>query len=165
MIDDAFVRKKLADLSCYLQDLQRVATHSLDEYTNNLFVKRTGERTIELIVECAVDINNHFILEISSATPSEYFQSFLDMASLSVISGSLAHALAPTAGLRNRLAHENEAIRLQLDCVLIYQSQVIIIGESKILLGEIKSNRVEEFTTPPSFSLVSLFPSIQCTEW
>ncbi|MBC8230233.1 DUF86 domain-containing protein [bacterium] len=110
MIDDAFVRDKLADLSCYLQDLQQVAAHSLNEYTNNLFVKRTGERTIELIVECAVDINNHFILEIGSATPSEYFQSFLDMASLGVISESLAHELAPTAGLRNRLAHEYETV-------------------------------------------------------
>jgi uncharacterized protein YutE (UPF0331/DUF86 family) len=110
MIDEAFVRKKLADLSCYLQDLQQVANHSLDEYTNNLFVKRTGERTIELIVECAVDINNHFILEVGSAIPSEYFQSFLDMASLSVISESLARALAPTAGLRNRLAHEYETV-------------------------------------------------------
>ena len=110
MIDDAFVREKLADLSRYLQDLQQVATYSLDEYTNNLFVKRTGERTIELIVECAVDINNHFILEIGSAIHSEYFQSFLDMSSLEVISESLAHALAPTAGLRNRLAHEYETV-------------------------------------------------------
>ena len=64
----------------------------------------------ELIVECAVDINNHFILEIGSTIPSEYFQSFLDMASLDVISESLARALAPTAGLRNRLAHEYETV-------------------------------------------------------
>ncbi len=110
MVDDVFARKKLTNLSQYLHDLRQVAAYSLDEYESNLFVKRTGERTIELIVECAVDINNHFILEVGSGTPSEYFQSFLDMADLGAIPESLARALAPSAGLRNRLSHEYETV-------------------------------------------------------
>lgn len=110
MLDEIYVNEKLARLSEYLNDLRQVARYSYEEYANDLFVKRTGERTLELIVECAVDINNHFIVEVGLRPPAEYFRSFLEMSNLGLISADLSNALAPTAGLRNRLAHEYETI-------------------------------------------------------
>ena len=110
MIDEPFLHEKLATLSQYVDELCRVAARPLEEYERDLFIKRTGERTVELIVECAVDINNHLAFELSHRMPSEYYQSFLEVAACGVISQDLAHRLAPTAGLRNRLAHEYETI-------------------------------------------------------
>jgi len=59
MIDELFLHEKLATLSQYVDELRTIAARSLQEYEQDLFVKRTGERTVELIVECAVDINNY----------------------------------------------------------------------------------------------------------
>lgn len=110
MIDELFLHEKLATLSQYVDELRRIAARPVEEYERDLFVKRTGERTVELIVECAVDINNHLAFELSQRIPSEYYQSFLEAAACGVISQDLARRLAPTAGLRTRLAHEYEAI-------------------------------------------------------
>jgi len=110
MPDEVFLHEKMDALRQYLTELQRVARYTLDEYMADLFIKRTGERTVELIVECAVDINNHFCLELGEAPPPDYYQSFLRMADLDVITADLASRLAPTAGLRNRLAHEYETV-------------------------------------------------------
>jgi uncharacterized protein YutE (UPF0331/DUF86 family) len=65
---------------------------------------------VELIVECAVDINNHLCLELGGEPPPDYYQSFLHAADLGIFTPDLASRLAPTAGLRNRLAHEYETI-------------------------------------------------------
>ncbi|MBM4044392.1 MAG: DUF86 domain-containing protein [Planctomycetes bacterium] len=110
MINKALVRDKLALLMQYLTELQQVASHSQQEFEQDLFVKRTGERTVELVVECAVDINNHFTVEVGGRQPTEYYQSFTEMGRLGVITPDLALALAPTAGLRNRLVHAYETV-------------------------------------------------------
>ncbi len=110
MVDEVFVREKMDRLRQYLQELQQVSAYSLQDYLAGLFVKRAGERMAELVVECAVDINDHFCLELGGAPPQEYYQSFIRMADLGVVSHDLASRLAPTAGLRNRLAHEYESV-------------------------------------------------------
>lgn len=135
MPDEMFLREKMDALRQYLTDLQRVARHTLDEYLGDLFIKRTGERTIELIVECAVDINNHLCLELGGVPPTDYYQSFLRTADVGVITPDLAARLAPTAGLRNRLAHEYETVADRA----VYQAIQRMIPNYTDYLGQVET--------------------------
>jgi hypothetical protein len=52
----------------------------------------------------------HLISELGGEVPEEYYGGFLKVGQLGVLSADLAGALAPSAGLRNRLVHEYETI-------------------------------------------------------
>ena len=71
---------------------------------------RTAERDFQLMVDAAVDINMHFILEKGFNPPENNFQSFIKIGELKILPEDLTNALAPSAGLRNRLVHEYEKI-------------------------------------------------------
>ena len=51
------IRRKLINLSEYVKELEPFNNYSYKEYIGNYFIKRTGERLIQLIVENMVDIN------------------------------------------------------------------------------------------------------------
>lgn len=55
------IRRKLISLSEYIQELEPFLTYSYEKYLSNYFIKRTGERLIQLIVENMVDINSVII--------------------------------------------------------------------------------------------------------
>ena len=64
----------------------------------------------------AIDINIHIIAATGHPVPDGYYESFIRMGELKIISADLAGELAPSAGLRNRLVHEYD--RLEHSMVL-----------------------------------------------
>lgn len=62
------------------------------------------------LVEAAVDINTHVVVQTGHQSPDDYHQSFIAMGKLGIIAMDLAEQLAPSAGLRNRLVHEYDVI-------------------------------------------------------
>lgn len=50
------------------------------------------------------------IAELGHTVPDDYFGGFTKLGDLGVLPAELARALAPSAGLRNRLVHEYDAI-------------------------------------------------------
>ena len=61
-------------------------------------------------IEAALDINAHVIAEHGAAIPEDYYGGFVALGALQIVPEQLARDLAPSAGLRNRLVHEYEAI-------------------------------------------------------
>lgn len=57
-----------------------------------------------------IDINYHLITGNGHPPPADYFTSFLKLADLAILDRPFAERLAPSAGLRNRLVHEYDAI-------------------------------------------------------
>jgi len=68
------------------------------------------------LIEAAIDINIHMIFEAGHTVPDDYYESFIKVGELKIISLDLAQKLAPSAGLRNRLVHEYD--RLEHSMVL-----------------------------------------------
>jgi uncharacterized protein YutE (UPF0331/DUF86 family) len=117
--EHAVIRDKLTRMAAYLQELEPLGRRaSLDEYRTNSLVKHSAERLIELIVEAAVDINGLLVTLAGSPPPRDYYASFLAVGRLRIYPERLGKQLARTAGLRNRLAHEYEAI----DDAIVYQN-------------------------------------------
>jgi uncharacterized protein YutE (UPF0331/DUF86 family) len=110
MLNRMGIRDRLADLKSYLEDLKPIGTLTLEEYKSDSIRRYAIERLMELIIECAIDINGMIITGTRRRPPRDYRSSFLDLVDTGAISSELASSLAPMARLRNMLAHEYETM-------------------------------------------------------
>jgi uncharacterized protein YutE (UPF0331/DUF86 family) len=110
-VNIATVRTKLALIAKYLKALDRHSKVSKQAYLDDEDTRFAVERIIELIVECATDINSELLLGARQDTQPTYYDSFLALGESGVVPHHLAKKLASTAGLRNRLAHEYEEVK------------------------------------------------------
>lgn len=119
MINKIAVCRKLEALVNYYQELQQLASGlSLQDYNEHLIIKRAIEREIQLIVECATDINNMILRRLDKGPAKDYFNSFIELAENDVIPMDFALKIAPSTGLRNILVHQYQKI----DDVTVYYS-------------------------------------------
>ena len=109
-VEVEIIKRKLAIIVENLKALELIKSMTRDEYERDLFKRKATERLLQELIEAAIDINTHFIVETGNATPDDYYESFLKAGEMNVISPALAEKLAPSAGLRNRLVHEYDRI-------------------------------------------------------
>jgi uncharacterized protein YutE (UPF0331/DUF86 family) len=110
MSDHDRICAKLDKLRIYYTELKSFSSISLDEYIKNSIYRRAIERTMQLIVECATDINNMLLKMHGNKGAVDYFNSFIDIAEQDIIPIEFALKIAPSTGLRNILVHEYEEI-------------------------------------------------------
>jgi uncharacterized protein YutE (UPF0331/DUF86 family) len=106
MIDPDLVRRKLSRMNMFLEKLKPIAAKNYEEYIADFYLKTSAERLIQLIVECASDVNNHVVLEMNERPPEDYTSSFLRAADVGLISRELAERLKGSGGMRNIIVHE-----------------------------------------------------------
>jgi uncharacterized protein YutE (UPF0331/DUF86 family) len=109
-VDAALVRRKLAHIITSLDMLAAIGEMRLDRYRASVWERKGTERVLQEAIEAALDINAHLIAEAGAAIPDDYFGGFMKLGELGIIPRDLAAAVAPSAGLRNRLVHEYDAI-------------------------------------------------------
>lgn len=133
MSDKNRISAKLDKLYTYYEELKNLSSISLEDYKRNSIYRRAIERTMQLIVECATDINNMLLKMNDHKGASDYFNSFIDLAELDIIPMEFALQIAPSTGLRNILVHEYEeiddeivyhSISVCLDCYLKYMDLI-----------------------------------------
>ncbi len=100
----------MINLAEYTKELKPLLDYSFEEYVGNYFIKRTGERLIQLIVENMVDINSVIISQKNLPPPKDYYSSFERLGTISALPLDFAGGLAPCTGMRNRLVHEYDRI-------------------------------------------------------
>ena len=110
MLNHHGIQARLADLGQYLADLEPMRDLSFEAYAADLWRRRGIERTLELIIECAIDINGLLIVGSGGRPPQDYRTSFLELGKRGILEASLSLQLAPMARLRNALAHEYESM-------------------------------------------------------
>lgn len=103
----AVTKRKLVYLTEYLNDLKKFRNISDEQYQEHHY---EIERLLQLIVEVACDINAHIITEHHEKPPTSYYQSFIELGKLGILSTELSEKLAPSTGLRNALVHLYEDI-------------------------------------------------------
>lgn len=109
-LDRALVRRKLATITRNLRDLAGLGELSLEAYRQDRMRQKAVERLLQELVEAAVDANQHLLAAGGHGVASDYYQSFIEAGRRAIIPAELAQALAPSAGLRNRLVHEYDEI-------------------------------------------------------
>ena len=109
-VDAAIVRRKLGHIITSLDLLRPMREMSLLEYRQRVWERKGVERVLQEAIESALDVNAHLIAELGHDVPDDYFGGFVKLRQLGVLPEELAAALAPSAGLRNRLVHEYDAL-------------------------------------------------------
>jgi uncharacterized protein YutE (UPF0331/DUF86 family) len=118
MVNIEIVKRKLKKLNSYLNELAFYENITWEKYLDNFQNKRVIERLLQLIVDTAVDINSHTVVDSGSPPPCDSFNSFFEAAKLGMFSSDFAREIAPSTGLRNIIVHEYE----QIDDALVYNS-------------------------------------------
>lgn len=112
MINRRLVRAKLDAILLYLRRLRGPAKATRAAFLADHRIFNVAERNVQLVVDAAVDVNNHLILEAGESAAKDYFESFEKLARIRVLPPAQARRLAHTTGLRNRLVHQYESIDL-----------------------------------------------------
>jgi uncharacterized protein YutE (UPF0331/DUF86 family) len=99
------IERKLGAIVDNLQALLSIQGMSLNDYKKDLFRRKATERLLQELIEAAIDINTHLIIQQGYDAPEDYYQSFIKLGEIGILQHDLAEALAPSAGLRNRLVH------------------------------------------------------------
>lgn len=133
MIDADLLRRKLSRLNMYLEKLKPISERSLEEYKGDSYLKYSAERLIQLIVECASDINNHVVVEKKSRPPEDYTSSFVKAAEVGLISRDLAERIKHSGGMRNILVHEY----MDIDDEKVYKTIPVTIKAYKEYIREV----------------------------
>lgn len=109
-IEKEIIRRKLFVIAENLKALEPVKNMDREEYIRDVYKRKATERLLQELIEAAIDINSHLIVQIGNAAPDDYYESFVKAGELRIISVDLAEKLAPSAGLRNRLVHEYDLL-------------------------------------------------------
>jgi len=110
------VKKELAVIVENLKALEPIKKMTREEYIRDLYKRKAAERLLQELIEAAIDINIHAIVQTGNTVPDDYYESFIKTGELKIISTDLAEKLALSAGLRNRLVYEYD--RLEHSMVL-----------------------------------------------
>lgn len=108
--DPSVLRRKLLVIVENLTALEPIAVMPPQRYREELFTRKGTERLLQELIEAAIDLNTHILVQDGQGVPDDYYHGFTRLADHGILSRNLADALAPSAGLRNRLVHEYDAI-------------------------------------------------------
>lgn len=113
-VDKDILRRKLSVITENLEALMPIVKLGIEEYFDDLYMRKASERLLQELIEAATDINTHIIVQTGHDAPDDYYESFIRLGELKIINPELSRKLAPSAGLRNRLVHEYDAIEHSL---------------------------------------------------
>ncbi len=110
MIDAALVVRKMTLIGPDLEKIVGLARMNLEEYLADPTHEDLAERYLERVIGRMIDINFHLITESGLPPPKDYYDSFLKLGAMGILPPELAKSVAACAGLRNRIAHEYDAL-------------------------------------------------------
>lgn len=109
-IDKGIVRRKLSVIVENLEALENMKDISIEEYMGDVYKRKAAERLLQELIEAAIDINTHVIVQSGNKAPEDYYESFIMAGEYGIVDVKLSEELAPSTGLRNRLVHEYDIL-------------------------------------------------------
>jgi uncharacterized protein YutE (UPF0331/DUF86 family) len=109
-IDPEIVLVRLRLITKYYNTLEEFCSASLDDFLTDFRQQLVVERLLQLMIQAAIDINEHILSKLSPGNSATNFEAFIELIKYQVITPELAQQLAPSSGLRNRLVHEYDDI-------------------------------------------------------
>lgn len=111
MINKKLIQEKIRLIQRDLLHLEDYKNLTFEEVAKDYAVHKVVERIIEIVVNEAIDINQHLIVELGKGKlPFDYKESFLLLADLKVLPLNFVQKVANSVGLRNILVHQYRQI-------------------------------------------------------
>jgi uncharacterized protein YutE (UPF0331/DUF86 family) len=105
MVDRELVLRKIADLEVYGEQLRAYREVTPDEYRRDWRVQRIIERTLQIAIECCVDMASHVIADRRLRVPATYAETYEVLAEAGLLDTPRREAMVRMAGFRNVLVH------------------------------------------------------------
>ncbi len=134
MVNKEVLQRKLQKIQEYLDEMEAYRYLTWEDYQSNKQTRRAVERLIQLIVDVAVDINTHSVLDAGASPPENAYDSFIKAADMNFIPHEFAEEIAPSTGERNILVHNYEAI----DDLVVFESIPEVIKMYKQYLQHLR---------------------------
>jgi uncharacterized protein YutE (UPF0331/DUF86 family) len=100
------IEKRLDELNERLARLDPLRQNERHEFDADPYLRDIVERNLEVSAQCCIDICHRIIVLEKARKPSDYYEGFLILGELGILSSDFARKLAPLAGFRNILIHE-----------------------------------------------------------
>ncbi len=113
MIDKELVKNKMSDIQGYYKELELILAEDARKIIDDNLKLRSAERLFQLIVDAAIDINTHIILESDFSVPNDYQSTFINLAENKIFPMEFALKIAPSVGLRNLIVHKYGKVDLK----------------------------------------------------
>ncbi len=115
MINVVMVKEKAKVMQRDLTELRAFQSYSFDEVAKDYRTHKIVERIIEVVVNQAIDINQHFIVKSGlGELPFDFKESFLLLVKLGVYPKAFGERIANSVGLRNILVHQYRELDEQI---------------------------------------------------
>lgn len=107
MIDIRMVKNKVDAILTDLNQLKEFESYTFDQVAKDYRTHKVIERIIEVVVNEAIDINQHLIVKSGQGKlPFDFKESFLLLVTIGVYPEAFAKKIADSIGLRNILVHQ-----------------------------------------------------------
>jgi uncharacterized protein YutE (UPF0331/DUF86 family) len=106
MVDRDLIRRRLALLDVYLDQLAPYRTLDVAAYERDWKTQRIVERTLHLAIETCMDVADHVVADRQLRIPETGAESFEILGDAHIIPPELGRALALMVGFRNILVHD-----------------------------------------------------------
>lgn len=121
MINEKFIKRKISLIQDDLAKFVDFAKYSFEEIASDYVKQAAIERFLERIINRAIDINQHLIVELATkgiSAPKDYTETFMILINLNVYPKEFGKEISKSVGTRNILVHEYD----KTDQKLIYNS-------------------------------------------
>ena len=106
MVDRDLIRRRLANLDTYLEQLAPYRTLDAAAYAGDWKTQRIVERTLHLAIETCMDVADHVVADRRLRVPETGAESFEILPEAGLVEKELGTALALMVGFRNILVHD-----------------------------------------------------------
>lgn len=110
------VTRRLEKLRECLGKLEPLRQKAREDFDQQPYLKDIVERNLQVAIQCLIDVANRIISIEDAQKPKDYYEAFLILGNIQILSRDFAREIAPLAGFRNILVHEY----IGLDWELVY---------------------------------------------
>jgi len=130
------IRRLLSNLEGYLNDLRNATDITREKFLTDIRSQRFVERTLQIAIECCMDVVHHIISDEGFREPTSYADAFIVLAEQGILSLESTNDYQLMAQFRNKIVHYYEKIDPE---------QVYAIFKSKLQTFEIFRKQIEEY--------------------
>lgn len=114
MLDRHLIQKKIRSIQEYFEELTPILDLAKGDILADIRNYKTLERNFQLMVDCMIDVNAHFIEKLNLKSPDDFQSTFVILGESNILPDNFAQRVAPVVGMRNRLVHRYEELDKKL---------------------------------------------------
>ena len=141
MVDEQLILRKLSDLQEYLDQIREFGGITVRAYGTDWKAQRIIERTLQMMIECCIDIAGHIISEKAFRTPNTYAESFAILHEKGVINRRLLGSLDKMARCRNLIVHRYDRIDAEIIVGILKKNLADFTRFQDAVLAFLKADR------------------------